>query len=81
MKSISDKKPLIESNLNPRPYTEKEVCRIINPRQHGLYIKHKVYPIDMYSSIDDKGMDIVVYIYLREDTKELYQKWLDYELK
>ena len=81
MKIIPKKKPTIKPNLKPRPYTEKEVCRIINPLQQRLYIKHKVYPIDMYSSIDESGKDIVVYIFLREETKDLYQKWLDYELK
>lgn len=72
---------IIQSNLKPRPYTEKEVCRIVNKKQHDLYVKHKVYPIDMYSSIDDKGNDITVYIYLRKETKELYKAWLEYDLK
>ena len=31
----------IQSNLKPRDYTEKEVCRIINPKQRDLYIKHR----------------------------------------
>ena len=25
-----------------------------------LYIKHKVYPIDMYASLDDNGNDVIV---------------------
>lgn len=43
----------IQSNLKPREYTEKEVCRIINPKQRDLYIKHRVFPIDMYPSVTD----------------------------
>lgn len=71
---------LIESNLKPRPYSEKEICRIVNKKQHDLYVKHKVYPIDMYTSVDAKGNDITVYIYLRDETRELYKDWLNYEL-
>ena len=71
----------IQSNLHPRPYTEKEVCRIINPKQRDLYIKHRVFPVDIYPSVTDDGKDINVYIFLLEDTKEVYKKWLDHTLE
>ena len=71
----------IESNLNPRNYNEHEVCRIVNPKQNILYIKNRVYPIDMYPSIDKAGNDVIVFIYLKSETKEVYQKWLNYELE
>ncbi len=71
----------IQSNLHIRPYTEKEVCRIINPKQRDLYIKHRVFPIDIYPSVTDDGKDINVYIFLLEDTKEVYKKWLDHTLE
>lgn len=71
----------IQSNLNPRPYSEKEVCRIINPKQRDLYIKHRVFPIDIYPSVTDEGKDITVYIFLIEETKDLYQQWLDRTLE
>lgn len=71
----------IQSNLHPRPYTEKEVCRIINPKQRDLYIKHRVFPVDIYPSVTDNGKDINVYIFLLEDTKEVYKKWLDHTLE
>ena len=71
----------IETHLHPRNYVQSEVYRIINPKQIRLYIKNKVYPIDMYASIDDKGNDVTVYVFLREETKELYQAWLAHELE
>lgn len=71
----------IQSNLKPRDYTEKEVCRIINPKQSDLYIKHRVFPIDMYPSVTDDGKDIIVYIFLIEETKELFQQWLNHTLE
>jgi len=71
----------IKSNLSPRDYTEKEVCRIINPLQAKMYIKNRVYPIDIYTSFDMNGNDIIVYIFLRKDTQDVYKKWINYELK
>ena len=71
---------LIRTNLHPRDYSEKEVCRIVNPKQCNLYIKHNVYPIDIYSSIDDEEKSVTVMIFLKEETKELYQLWLNHEL-
>lgn len=71
----------IQSNLNPRPYSEKEVCRIVNPKQRDLYIKHRVFPIDIYPSVTDEGKDINVYIFLIDETKELYQQWLNRTLE
>ena len=71
----------IETHLHPRNYTRNEVYRIINPKQIRLYIKNNVYPIDMYASYDDKGNDVTVYVFLREETKDLYQAWLAHELE
>ena len=71
----------IKSNLSPRDYTEKEVCRIINPLQAKMHIKNRVYPIDIYTSFDMNGNDIIVYIFLRKDTQDVYKKWINYELK
>lgn len=72
---------MIETHLKPRDYHLKEVYRLINPKQVKLYIKHEVYPIDMYTSLDDNGHDVIVYVFLREETQELYQKWLAHELE
>ena len=71
-----------ETRLKPRDYLHNEVVRIVNPRQCMLYIKNKVYPIDIYTSLDDKtDRDVVVMIFLKEDTKEVFQKWCNYELE
>lgn len=71
---------MIKTNLNVRDYSEKEVCRIVNPKQRDLYIKYRVFPIDIYPSVDMDGKDITVYIFLKEDTKDLYKKWLNHKL-
>ena len=59
-----------ELNLKPRLYNTHEVVRIVNQKQRDLYIKHRVYPID-----------IIVYIFLKEETKDLFQKWIDHTLE
>lgn len=71
----------VETNLHPRDYSENEIYRIINPKQARLYIKNRVFPIDLYTSIDKNDNDVIVYVFLREETKDLYQAWLAHELE
>lgn len=72
----------IQSNLKPRDYLASEVCRIVNPKQFMLYIKHGLLPIDIYTSVDEKtGDDIVVMIFDRLQSFPLYQAWCNHELK
>ena len=70
----------IESNLKPRSYNEHEVCRIVNPLQAKMYIKNHVYPIDLYTSFDKNGTDIIVYIFLRSETQDVYKAWMSHDL-
>lgn len=72
----------VKTNLKPKDYTSKEVVRIVNPKQYLLYIKNGIYPIDLYTSVDDKSSNsILVMIFLKEDTTEVYQKWCNYDLE
>lgn len=71
----------ISTNLKPRDYNLGEVIRIVNPKQCLLYIKSGVYPIDMYTSIDERTNNaVLVMIFLKEETTEVYKKWCNYEL-
>ena len=71
---------IIESNLKGVKYTEKEVIRIYNRDQQTFYIDSGVYPIDLYTSYTPKNdRKIIVMIFNRNDTKEVYQKWRDYQ--
>ena len=72
----------IKTNLEAKDYILKDVVRIVNPKQQLLYIKNQVYPIDIYASMDNKtGNAIIVMIFLKEDTSEVYKKWCDHELE
>lgn len=71
----------VKTNLKPRDYNTKDVVRIVNPKQNLLYIKSGVYPIDLYTSVDEKtNTAVLVMIYLKEDTVDVYKKWVNYEL-
>lgn len=70
----------IKTNLHSRDYTSKEVVRILNIEQQIFYNEHGVYPIDLYPSYDDR-MDrkVVVFIFAKQDTNQVYQQWLEYK--
>ena len=40
------------SKINGKPYHLKDVARVEDPKQQKLYIKHDVYPLDMYTKKD-----------------------------
>ena len=72
---------MIETNLKTRNYSPHEAVRIVNSKQYLLYIKNNVYPVDMYTSIDDKTNNVILaMVFLKEDTTEIYKKWCNYEL-
>ena len=72
----------IKSNLGDFTYDNRDVVRIFNPKQRDLYLMNGIMPIDIYTSVDTKTDDkILVYIFLKEDTRDAYAKWLNYELK
>ena len=72
----------VKSNLGDFTYNSKDVVRIFNPKQRDLYLMNGIMPKDIYTSVDDKTDEkILVYIFLKEDTREAYNKWLNYELK
>lgn len=71
----------VKTNLKPRDYTTNEVVRIVNTKQNKLYVKNGIYPIDMYTSIDENDNDVLVMIYLKKDTADVYKKWCKYELE
>lgn len=72
----------VKSNLGDFIYDTKDVVRIFNPKQRDLYLMNGIMPKDIYTSIDDNTDEkILAYIFLKEDTREAYNKWLNYELK
>jgi hypothetical protein len=70
------------SNINNSEYSLKDVVRIIDPKQQKLYIKHMAFPIDMYVSKDiDSDEEKLVMFFNKAETRELYIKWKNHELR
>lgn len=66
----------VTSRMNGGTYNPSECVRIIDKKQHDLYMKHGLYPVDMYYSCG-----VTVYVYDKETSHDCYQKWLAHELK
>ena len=78
------------SKLNGKPYYLKDVVRVEDPKQQKLYIKHDVYPVDMYTTTDvlsdentgeELAKDKLIMVFSREESKSLYILWKNRELK
>ena len=70
------------SNLKPIVYHTQDTVRIVNQKQMFVYIKNGAYPVDIYTSIDDKtNKELLVMIFLKPDTEHLYRSWCNYELE
>ena len=76
--------------LNGKPYYLKDVARVEDQKQQKLYIKHDVYPVDMYTTTDvlideNTGEEVVkdklIMVFSREESKPLYILWKNRELK
>lgn len=74
-------KDLVTSEVTGKTYDPSKVARLINPLQVAKYMAKKCLPLDIYPSIDYKtGQDILVFIYDREESRELYSLWCDHKL-
>ena len=70
------------SKISNQKYSLNDVVRICDPKQQKLYIKHNAYPIDMYVTKDLYSDDeILIMLFNKEETRELYIKWKAHELR
>lgn len=70
------------SRISNKNYSLQDVVRIVDPKQQKLYIKHLAYPVDMYVTKDLYSEDeVLVMLFNKEETRELYIKWKNHELK
>lgn len=71
----------VTSDVTGKVYDPSKVVRILNQLQACKYIKHNCLPLDIYPSIDFKtGQDVLVYIFDREQSRDLYSAWCDHKL-
>ena len=70
------------SKISGEKYLLKDVVRVVDPKQQKLYIKHDVYPIDMYTTSDiETKEDKLVMLFSRKESQPLYILWKNRELK
>ena len=78
------------SKLNGKPYYLKDVARVEDQKQQKLYIKHDVYPVDMYTTTDvlidestgeEVAKDKLVMLFSKKESQPLYILWKNRELK
>ena len=70
------------SKINGNRYLLKDIVRVVDPKQQKLYIKHDVYPVDMYTTTDiDTKEDKLVMLFLKSESQPLYILWKNRELK
>ena len=72
------------SRLTGRHYNpfDPDVVRIVNILQATAYMNNDVLPIDIYVSKDRQSdKNILVFLFSREETKEVYDLWCKRELK
>ena len=68
---------IVDSEQFERYYESEDVVYCKDPKQQKLYLKHHAKLADVfYSEMDDK----IVFVFWRENTKELYQKWKHHKL-
>lgn len=69
------------SDITGKEYDPQNAVRILNVRQATLYIKHSCELLDLYSSTDyNSGEPILCFIFNKEESKPLYDKWCKREL-
>lgn len=68
-------KDLVRPTISGAPYNPIDCIAIRDRYQSYLYIKHQVYPKDIYVSNDD-----LVMVFSKEDTKDLYELWRKHAL-
>ena len=68
----------IYSELTKQYYDKEETVSIKNTKQAGLYMKYGVFPVDIYW---EEESDVLVFIFSKRETKNLYQMWKNYCLE
>lgn len=71
-----------KSNLTGNKYRLSDYVKIVDPKQQKLYIKHEVYPVEMFVTKDIKTeKEILVMLFSKEETKHLYTLYKNRELE
>lgn len=71
----------IKSRFTSQDYYSNEAIRILDPMQAALYWTNGVIPLDIFPSRDYKtDKALIVYVFRKSETKEVFDKWCRREL-
>lgn len=56
-------------------YNLFECVRITNLKQVYFYLENGIQLLDVYSGKDKNNKPTLVFLFYKEDTKEIYEKW------
>lgn len=72
----------IKGKFSNKEYLASEAIRILDPRQAALYWNNHVEPLDIYPSRDYKtNKALIVFVFKRDETKEVFDLWCKHELE
>lgn len=75
-------KERVTSQMTGRTYAPSDVVRILNGQQAATYVAHGAQLLDVYGSRNfNTNEPVLVYIFDRRETSELYDLWCKHELK
>lgn len=71
-----------KSTVTGKSYDVFKTVKILNIQQACSYMDNDVFPVDIKVSIDQRsGKKCLVFYFDREESKVVYDKWCNYELK
>lgn len=71
----------IKSRFTSQDYYASEAIRILDPFQAALYWSNGVMPLDIFPSRDYKtNKALIVYVFRKTDTKDVFDRWCRHEL-
>lgn len=72
----------VKGKFSNKEYYASEAIRILDPRQAALYWNHHIEPLDIYPSRDYKtNKALIVFVFKRDETKEVFDLWCKHELE
>lgn len=68
------------STVTGKTYNYFETIKIYNLQQAMAYVENEVFPVDIKIVRDKENKRCLVWYFNQADTKEIYDKWCNYEL-
>ena len=58
-----------------KEYDDKDVVKLVNPKQTLFYMKNGVYPLWLEVGYNDR----IVFVFLKEPTLRLFKQWREFD--